>query len=414
MTIFNAGSTFPSLANSGYNIIRQLDISEPQHSLILGFILNPNEKHGFGDIFLKEFFDIVISDKDFTYDNNEKWRVSVEKGRFDILIRNKQNTKIVIIENKSNGAKDQHNQLYRYWFKGIYQTQYRLVKQGEKVFNKIIYLVPKKGKQYTKQTITGPKTPDKNYPDRVPENIIKTVYFKEELLWWLEKCMSLVERTEDMYFYIKQYADFWRNPMEKETVEKVNEFFSEKDLWLSFWNLAGQRKDIRNLWWKTFKESMDKCFTVDNVIEGWSYISSGNMEFRWFLKGFDETSLHLIFRDWNEKYSLLLWADPKYYDTKEIDRLLEQEEYLPIIFAFKRRDSIPSNSNVKVAEKGNFSFGDDPMNGDFEVTRLAWYANYKTDEFLSQIITKIDRFRKDKEVTDLLRKINNSTKKEKK
>jgi hypothetical protein len=202
---------FPKIIfKGGLNIIRQLNPNEPQHSLILGSILNPNSKHGYGDVFLKEFFNIVINDNDFIYDTNEKWFVTIEKYRFDIGIRNKNNTKIIIIENKSNWAEDQPNQLYRYWLNGIYKQQYRLVKLKIQHWAKIIYLSPSYEKGYSNQSVTRPPKEDKNYPSVVPENIIKTVYYREEVFSWLNKCMELVENTSDMYFYLKQYQDFWR------------------------------------------------------------------------------------------------------------------------------------------------------------------------------------------------------------
>jgi hypothetical protein len=153
---------------------------------------------------------------------------------------------------------------------------------------------------------------------------------------------------------------------------------------------------------------VDKYYE-ENKIEKWEFISRGIMDYKWYLKEFDEKSLCLWFREWNEKYSLLLWADPDQYDIEKIDKLLEDNKYLPIVSVFDRKDDIPAGSNVIIAEKGNFHF-DDPMDGDFGVTRLAWYAHYKSEEFLFQIVNKIDKFRKDKEVTELLREINEKTK----
>jgi hypothetical protein len=197
------------IIKDGLNILKQLNPSETQHSQILGSILNPNSKHGYGDIFLKEFFGIVVDDDNFSYNSEEKWFVTVEKDRFDIAVRNKNNTKIIIIENKSNWAEDQPNQLYRYWFNGIYRQQYRFAKYGLPHLAKIIYLSPSFEKIYDNQSITRPEKTDKNFMPVVPENIIKVVYFQEEIVLWLDKCMELVENTPCMYFYIKQYRDFW-------------------------------------------------------------------------------------------------------------------------------------------------------------------------------------------------------------
>ena len=349
-----------------------MDIKELQHSLVLSSILNPNGLYG--DIFLKEFIEIVIADGNFIYKNNEKWFINIEKERFDISIRKRDGSKIIIMENKSNCAEDQPNQLYRYWLKGIYQAQYRLKKRGIPVYSKIIYLSPSYEKQYTEQSITRPITSDINLPGKVQDGLIKTVFFKEEILKWLEKCMSLIDKS-DMYFYIKQYADYWRNYMVNETLNQVEEVFSDKEQWLSFWKLAEKKEYIRDSWWKTFKSSVEKCFKNDNIVERWEFTSWDTCDFKWFLKEFGDKSLCLWLSEWNERYSLLLWADPDQYDKEKIEKLLEEERYSPIVSAFERQDEIPVNSNVHIAEKGNFYFGDE-MDGNFGVTRLAWYAHY--------------------------------------
>jgi len=400
---------FPKITYRDFNILKQLKIDETQHSLILGFILNPNGKHGKGNMFLNEFFNVVLADDNFVHNDSDEWYVTVEKGRFDISIRNKNNTKIIIIENKSNWAEDQNNQLYRYWLRGIYQAQYRLKKHGENVYSKIIYLSPSYEKQYTEQSITRPIF-DANLPEKIPEGIIKPVYFRASIVKWLEKCMSILEesgeKSENIYFYIKQYADYWRKSMVNEMSNQIEELFNDKDQWISFWNLAQKKEDIRKAWWESFKESVIKCFSVDNLVDGWDFTSSEAWEFKWFLKEYGEKSLCLRCSDWNGKYSLLLWADPNLYDTKKIDELLDETKYMPIASAFERKDEIPPDSNVIIAEKGNYYFGDE-MDGDFGITRLAWYAHYKPDEFISQIINKIDKFRKNNEVTDLLKELNN-------
>jgi hypothetical protein len=201
---------FPKLVKKNLNILEQLQPSEPQHSKIIGSLLDPDGGHGFRDLFLREFINIVVDDTNFLYDGKEKWYITIEKSRFDISIRNKSGTKIIIIENKSNWADDRPNQLYRYWLKGIYKTQYMFEKHGIPHFSKIIYLSPSYEKNYSRQTITRPEAEDKKYPDEIPQGIIKTVFFEDQIVLWLEKCMALLDKTDDLFFYIKQYKDFWR------------------------------------------------------------------------------------------------------------------------------------------------------------------------------------------------------------
>jgi hypothetical protein len=400
---------FPKLVNKDcLNIFKLLKPIEVQHSLILETLLNPNGDHGYGGLFLEAFFNIVIDDNNFTY-GNEKWIVAVEKERFDISIRNNNNTKIIIIENKSNEAGDQPSQLYRYWQKGIYLPQHRLNKLGIPCFSKIIYLSPSSEKQYSEQSITRPENSDLPI-EKIPKDIIKTVFFREEIFNWLEKCLTLVENSGNVFYYINQYKNYWRDPMENEIANQVEKLFSDNEQWTSFLELSLQRDLIRNSWWQNFRSQMDKCFTVENLVDGWGYTSWDVWDFRWFLKDYGKDSLCLWCGEENGSYSLFLWANENLYDPIKISNLLQEHKYLPIVSAFEGQVEIPSPDNaVKIAEHGNFQFGD-PMDGHFDVDRLAWYAHYKPNELVSQILRKVDRFRKDNEITNLLMKLNSETK----
>lgn len=100
-----------------FNPLAQLKIDETRHSRILGDFLNPDGSHSQGNLFLLPFLkDLGIPEPDVGL-----WRVTVEIGRVDILIwRNAPRKSAVIIENKSNGAGDQMNQIYRYWHQEMY------------------------------------------------------------------------------------------------------------------------------------------------------------------------------------------------------------------------------------------------------------------------------------------------------
>jgi hypothetical protein len=119
------------------NIFRQIKISEPEHSLILANLLNPNGTHGCKDVFLKLFFNILVPE--LNIEENDKWFVTAEIGHYDIRIRNQNNSKIIIIENKSNNANDRENLLYRYWFNGIYSTIQQKIIRTKMFFKNIIF-----------------------------------------------------------------------------------------------------------------------------------------------------------------------------------------------------------------------------------------------------------------------------------
>jgi len=199
--------------------------------------------------------------------------------------------------------------------------------------------------------------------------------------------------------------------MASDILNQVEELFSDNEQWTSFLELSSQRDFIRNSWWQNFRSQMNKCFAVENLVDGWGFVSWGIWDYRWFLKDYGDKSLCLWSREWNGNYSLLLWADQNLYDSAKISNLLQEQKYLPIVSTFERQDEIPAPENsVKIMEHGNFQFGD-TMDGHFNVNRLAWYAHYKPNEFVSQILKKVDNFRRDNDIKNLLMELNDEAKK---
>ena len=193
---------------SELNFFRKIHISEPQHSQILGDLLNPVGSHRQGDLFLKKFFE-TLNLENFEYNEKDFWTVTTEAERFDIRISTKSRDKIIIIENKSNGAVDQPNQLYRYWYYGIYLPQKMLV-GNKNCRSKILYLTPTTFKTPNEQTLTRPEYFDKKLPEKVPLKIIDVIFFNNEITTWLSKCLEAVKDNLELYYFIKQYYDFWR------------------------------------------------------------------------------------------------------------------------------------------------------------------------------------------------------------
>jgi len=226
----------------------------------------------------------------------------------------------------------------------------------------------------------------------VPENIIKPVHYQVEIITWLDECIKLIEAklsdkytdlvmNEDalsIYFYIKQYRDFWGRNMTHEILDQVNEHFSDREKWFSFSELARQKDIITNSWWQSFMSQMNKCFMLDNVVDGWGYRTFDKYHYRWFLDDFGHDSLCLMLDGWGDSYSLLLRVQPKEYDSMAITKLLQTPKYAPIISAFERIDKVAADEWVQIAELGNFKFGD-VMDWHFDKDRIVWYAYHQTD-----------------------------------
>lgn len=103
---------------SDFNSLDFTYFGENKVSEILCFLLNPNEKHGQGDTFLKLF--IEKFNLNFSYKDKSDINAVVEKRthnnrRIDIFISNSSNGNVIAIENKIyNNTKDQYNQLNDY------------------------------------------------------------------------------------------------------------------------------------------------------------------------------------------------------------------------------------------------------------------------------------------------------------
>ena len=99
-----------------FNILRMFHICETSHSKLLKLLLNPNGDHGQGNFFLSLF----LKEMGIKEPSQGDWKVTAEEGRIDLLLKRKEPLSIVVIENKSNRATDQPNQLYRYWNEKIF------------------------------------------------------------------------------------------------------------------------------------------------------------------------------------------------------------------------------------------------------------------------------------------------------
>jgi len=191
------------------NVFSQIKILEKDHSKILGNLLNPKGTHGYKNLFLNNFFKIFVPDMEIN--DNDYWIITVEKeGRYDIRIRNRDNSKIIIIENKSGDATDGKNQLYRYWFKGLYTAQFNRKLHGLECFAKIIYLSPADYKAPDNQTQLRPSDFPADYPEKVPSELVNIAFFNNQVLAWLDLCINAVDKNTNVYYYLIQYRDFWR------------------------------------------------------------------------------------------------------------------------------------------------------------------------------------------------------------
>lgn len=184
-----------NLENGGlyYNIFSSLNLAydENKYSLFIADLLNPIGLHGQGDIFLKIFIDIInkIAKGKIKIKNNIRADVITELpmgelltdyskgGRIDIAICPYDLPWILFIENKIY-AKDQKNQLYRYF-------QY-----NQKAI--IFYL-----------TIDGKKA--SAYSTNNYDFDYYCISYSHDIIEWLRKCVECVNDKPKLKETISQY-----------------------------------------------------------------------------------------------------------------------------------------------------------------------------------------------------------------
>jgi hypothetical protein len=190
--------------------------------------------------------------------------------------------------------------------------------------------------------------------------------------------------------------------MQKELLNKVIGLFESPEKWNSFLELTNQIPAIKYQYFQKVKQPLQKYFN-ENAVEGWICEPWGdpNFDMKWYLQDFGKESLALAI-GWKFQFVLFLGNQNK-FDTYKIDELLKGK-YSPIISAFDRVDR-QFEPQFKIVESGNYIF-DSPYDGHFDENTLSWYAGNQTEKFVKQIIDKVERFRKDERLTNMLYEIN--------
>ncbi len=194
--------------SSELNILSYFDIGETKHSFLLAKFLNPYSEHGQHNLFLKTFLKkLKIEKPEFG-----NWIVTAETGRIDVLIKRIEPHTVIVIENKSNCAVDQENQLYRYWYQEIYYPNRHLPISytKEKSNNyKIIYLTPSDWKLPNDNSLQKPDYLPDEFPDKLPIEP-EIWYFNKQIIEWLLETLDLIPQTNHrLREFVKQYIDYW-------------------------------------------------------------------------------------------------------------------------------------------------------------------------------------------------------------
>lgn len=188
-----------------FNVLRFFHIGETMHSFLLAKFLDMNSEHGQENLFLKLFLQKLKIDKPDT----KNWIVTAEKSRVDVLLKRFSPHSVIVIENKSNNAVDQPNQLYRYWYYQIYlkNTQIDYAKKENFKNFKVIYLIPNDWKQPSDNSLSKPLGWSNDLPNTIPIDPIKWKFNKEIVDWLKKSLKQLPKENYRMQEYVKQYIE---------------------------------------------------------------------------------------------------------------------------------------------------------------------------------------------------------------
>ena len=391
----------------GFNFIsfisRIWGIGETKHSQILGFFLNPRENHGQGGLFLKLFlkklgFDITA------FEPND-WTVEVEqrsngRDQIDILVQSHRLGISIAIENKSNGAKDQWHQLYRYWESAIYNFHNRDKEKAlDPKHSRVVYL-PQWGIP-SEQTRTRPKDYKESYPEKLAleeqGGIISCWTYYNHIVKWLNSCVEAMGRENNIVKQlVKNYIEYWNSTNSKNTyyMNALEEELKTKENWLIMGEAANTMNNLRTRWAEDFSNQLAsiEChsdFSYNKDCDEADYYN----DFRWTYGG---TWGDIAFI-YEPHKGLSIW---KAGAGKARERYKERLEHIFPDFMISQ----DSNSNYLMHLKDQ----NDVLlcNSEDKEEVFLWEYHDKGEQVCKFITEKIRKYTNDQEVRNLLKEIN--------
>ena len=251
-----------------YNVFDVLETKEVKHSKFIASLLDPKGLHYQGDLFLREFVKICVSN-DFEFDTSRA-KVYIEygdtKGRIDIYITD--DNKHIIIENKICNANDQDKQIYRY-IETIKKENLSLDNDGILV----LYLTPNDGKTPSKESLNGFKIKD-GFLEKDNDKIRYKHIVCDHILEWLDKIKIEIVNLTDLNVIITQYEKAVKNLINKgEKMENENLIELVKQNYKIAKEISKvvdeAEKEIINEFFKDLSEclakNLDNCWCIESL-----------------------------------------------------------------------------------------------------------------------------------------------------
>lgn len=371
-------------------------ITETKHSKILAYFLNPSANHGLGTLFLNSFLKKIKID----FDENVKynWEITLEDKNADIVIKATNPQKIsVVIENKSNEAKDQANQLYRYWYDHIYTFHNQDLNKAEnKQISRLVYLSGFSEKTYTELSLEKPDNISLDY-QKLDETkgFITNWSFVTELSDWLSECVYVVEKNSWFKFFLQNYVQFWEKQSLKNKfyMENLNKYFKEKNNkedWEVLNRTLADINDLKGEWLNFFSYELGRIsFNKSKFYFDIDYCDTDyHNDFRWTF-GSKWGGICFIYEPleglqiWKSEFNVY-----KNSYLKDFERIFSADfEYLD------------NSDNYAMILKDNIKFETEE--------EAAWEIANNSEVLINNISTILEKYTNSEEVIELFQKISN-------
>lgn len=228
--IYNKNEQAAILNGDRFNIFEILNRAKHENSFssFIAELLNPEGTHGCKEVFLRMFIGsylmngmsdflegrIEVRTEFFTGFKKEQVVIENKKtadfyGRIDIILKNQNNGKLIIIENKVD-ADDQEEQLKRYNNYALSQT---------KPF--IILYLTLDGKEATIKSAVDLKS--NNNKEKVQQVNYYCLSYKDDILGWLEACIKETHAFPMVRETIRQYIFLIRKLTKQSTTHKMGD-----------------------------------------------------------------------------------------------------------------------------------------------------------------------------------------------
>lgn len=312
------------ITGENYNVFRIINLGTSErrlHSAFLANLLNSKGSHGRGNVFVKEFINILKkksleiqlakkeeTEKVINFNANNSSTVIVEKwlgpkkdkvidkdltndegGYIDILlVESKQQ---IIIENKIY-AKDQRKQILRYHNFDNNALIIYLTLDGKSPSD---YSTSSGQDNYEIEIDESLKAEgyfEKAKRDRLLNQII-CISYEYEILKWLEECKKytvahpLLRETITQYIYLIKYLT--NQTTNKEMEKDIIQLMANKDNVEASMEIAKNIENMKNYLFNNFSEKLTETFEKSRKFPKWKMEYLCDKDLRWFIFRVDES-----------------------------------------------------------------------------------------------------------------------------